>query len=80
MVWLNPDDLRSMGVTMTGSPAQVSRAQRAGHFDSGERGKSSRKSISAAKPTRQWAPSLFNPICQPQLKACTMALSANMGE
>ena len=91
MVWLTPDDLRSMGTTMTGKPAQVpteqpSMSQLPSQLRSQEK---STASESASPPS--WNKLLdsamevskqqnggspnINRVCQPELKECINALS-----
>ena len=91
MVWLTPDELRSMGVTMTGKPSQLPSAPAVASQLPPEIKPSSRSTASEGKPLPTWAKLLDNAlelskqqhdgkadfarVCQPELKICINGLS-----
>jgi hypothetical protein len=91
MVWLSSDELRSMGVTMTGKPSQLPAAPPVASQLPSELKPSSRSTASESKPQPTWANLLdgalelskqqhdgtadFARVCQPELKICNNGLS-----
>jgi hypothetical protein len=91
MVWLTPDELRSMGVTMTGKPSQLPPTPPVTSQLPSELKPDSRSSASESKPLPTWAKLLdsaldlskqqhdgtpdFARVCQPELAVCINALS-----
>ena len=91
MVWLTPDDLRSMGTTMTGKPAQVPTKPPPTSQLSPQLRPQERSIASKATPPPTWEKLLdnaielstqqnggrpdINRVCQPEFKECINGLS-----
>jgi hypothetical protein len=82
MIWLSPNDLRAMGTTLTGKPAQTPIPNRPEQLQSPQPQTQSAlsnwediinqaASLSAAQHNGK---PLLNRICQPELKVCSMAI------
>ena len=90
MVWLTPDDLRSMGTTMTGKPAQVPTKPPSTSPLSPQLRPQEKSTASQAEPPPTWEKLLdrgielstqqhqgnpnFNRVCQPEFKECINGL------
>jgi hypothetical protein len=90
MVWLTPDDLRSMGTTMTDKPAQVRTEEPSSSQLSSQLRPQEKSTASKATPPPTWERLLdrgielsrqqnggnpdINRVCQPELKECINGL------
>jgi hypothetical protein len=90
IVWLNPDDLRSMGTTMTGKPAQIPPGGTAASQPPMQLAPSSKAIAPQTSAPKTWADVVKTAAtmssrqnngqprigrqCQPNLKVCTMAV------
>jgi hypothetical protein len=84
IVWLTPDELRSMGVTMTGKPAQVSPEGQPMQLpippttqakaNPSPTWKELVSSVARLSASQNNGTPRINRVCQPEFKVCTMAI------